>query len=136
MSEHKQKFEIFYTIWDDFEKIKDILLKSGIADNRLQERINIEKKIHLWHFDKMRDGRTWMNAFLEECIKPWQKLRRENTEEYWENAKKLGWGEEYQEIRELKKLSKVIRETWFNRRNILVKEKKKRNDKGTTNPAA
>jgi len=128
MNEEEKKYELFLEVWSEFEKIKDILLKAGIPENRLLPKEKLEKKLFEWHMNKLRDAKLFIHHFKELYIAQWLKIRSENTEDYWSRAVLFRWGDEYVEVKLLNGASKQIRENWFDRRNILVRQKKEKKD--------
>jgi len=126
MNIEEQKYAHFQEIWNMFEKIRFVLLEAGIPEDRLLTKEAVEKKLYEWHFDKIRDTMNFVREFTATTIKAWWKIRLEHPEDYWKRAKLMHWGEEFVEIRELNKVSRTIRESWFHRRNILVRQKREK----------
>lgn len=127
MNPEQEKYEVFLKIWETFLTIKDTLVRAGIDDSRFVKKETLEKRLHEFHVNKLRDSLSYIEGFISLYVGPWQKLRKENNEVYWANAKLFKWGDEYTEIRELNIKSKAIRENWFKSRNILVREKRVKN---------
>lgn len=128
MSEEEVKYAHFLELWNAFEKIKPILLKAGIPEERMLKKETIEKKLYEWHLNKVIGTMSFVREFTETYIDAWIKIRSEHSEDYWDRTKLLKWGDEFVEIRELNKVSREIREKWFDRKNMLVRRKEKKAD--------
>lgn len=118
------KIDVFERIWSEFQTIKDALILAGVKETSFTEKEKLEAQLAEWHINKLRDSEQWLKSFINVKIKAWRKIRSENSEEYWNLAKALNYGEDYQEIRELNKASKEVRAAWINNHNILLKRKK------------
>jgi len=125
MNAEEAKYAVFLEVWHRFEKIRFVLLEAGISEDRLLPKEAVEKKLYEWHHNKIQDTLYFITDVTNTTIKAWWKIRLEHPEDYWKRAKLLKWGDEFTEIRELNKISKEIREKWFSRRNVLVRQKKR-----------
>lgn len=122
----KQKNEIFVRVWELYKSIEDTLTKAGIT--RFPDYGKVFETLEDTHVNKLRHGEEWMKHFILKHITPWRKLRAENSEAYWENAKLMGLGKDFKEIRMIGEFSKAIRKEWFTQHNILVVKKEKKAD--------
>lgn len=124
MTDEEIKYNIYREAWDFFKEFEDILIASGVPINRLPREDKMLEALEDIPLNKMRHGMNWIKSFKKLCIDAYTKIRAENSEEYWENAKALGWGNEYTEIRELGLAAKKIRTDWFTSHNPLIPPKK------------
>jgi len=118
------RYNLYREAWDFHKTFEDILIASGVPINRLPREDKMLSCLETIPLNKMRHGWGWLKNFKKTCIAAYQKIRSENSEEYWENAKALGWGNEYTEVRELAAAAKKIRTEWFTSHNPLIPPKK------------
>ncbi len=130
MNDTDQKIKILDEIWAKYVEIRPILVLAGIQENRLPEDttkylLNIEDV----NINKLRHGKNWIHNFAFKEIAAWQKIRKENSEQYWETAKLMKWGNDFLEVKALNEASKMIRIGWFTNHNALIIPKKPKVEK-------
>lgn len=128
MNEIQEKADIFADIWYKYTQIKDVLLKAKLPDNRLPDYNDCQLQAVEAHINRMRSGKHWMEHFISTHIAAWQKVRRENPEQYWDDVINLGLGENFTEVRKLNELSKNIRKEWIHQHNFLLSRPKQKEE--------
>lgn len=73
----------------------------------------------------------WLEQFVAIDIKAYQMIWAENSISYWEQAKALGWGSEYTEMKVLFKCERRIRNSWQDKRNLLPLKRIRLQEKDT-----
>lgn len=128
--EEDQKIKVLTEIWTIYTEIRDILVKAGIPENRLPETTSkLMLAIDELHLNKLRHGKHWIEHFRSTHIQAWQKIRSENTEEYWDRLSMMGFGKDFTEVKALAEISKAIRKDWFVSSNALILPKKEKKEK-------
>jgi len=121
------KQETFEAIWEKYELVRDALLISGAPENRLPQKSKMQNKLKDWPLEKIQAGHLWIISFIDGPFMAWKRIRKENTEEYWKGTQ--GWGKNFPEVREMNYRNNELRVAWFDRHNLLVRERRKRNGK-------
>jgi hypothetical protein len=120
MTDDEMKYNLFMEIWSIYKEMELTLIQAGISIKRLPKNEKLLEELENIPLNKMRHGKHWITNFVKTVLNPYKKIRAENTEEYWEKAKMMKWGNEFTEIRELNKAKKLILESWFVSSNPLV----------------
>ncbi len=124
MTESEVKEAALNEVYDEFIKIKWVLEKAGVKMKRVHSLPELVKKLDDFHINRIKSTLTWIRKFTEDHVRPWKRIRSENTEEIWVLNAKMGYGNEFPEIKEMNHCSKQVRLNWDNRHNLLLKEKK------------
>lgn len=124
-----EKAEVFGRIWHVFKSIEDVLKKAKVPEGRFPDYNKLQEAMVEAHINKLRHGEEWLNTFITTHIKPWQRVRSENPETYWENVAAFGMGNELTEVKKLNELSKKIRADWFTTHNFLAPLKREKKEK-------
>lgn len=108
-------------IWNKYKDIQFVLKNSNIKDDKLPQTLaQFTKMCSEKHINKLRIAFQWIKMFEEDQIKQWKKIRAENPETYWEHAKMMGWGDSFQEVKELNNARRRVKKDWFHKDNLLV----------------
>lgn len=124
MSDNDAKEGALNALYRDYESIKWILVKAGVKIKRVHSLTDLVLKMDDLHINRIKSSQTWFKGFVDTFIKPWKRIRSENTEAIWDGYERQGYGNEFPEIKELNRCNKAVKLNWKNRHNILLKEKK------------
>ncbi len=106
-------------LWAKYEMIKYYLVLAGVR--KLPKREELEKLIESGeiHPNKLKIAHNWIEKYLDNQIKAWKKIRNENTEEYWDNAEIMEWGDDFLEVKAMRVEHKRTFDGWKHKDNVL-----------------
>jgi hypothetical protein len=112
----------FRVVWAKFEVYIPDMVKIGIHENRIADKIDYLKRFDFLEDDHVAFMEVWFENWLEKGYKPWKKIRSENPESTWNNYKLFDYGEEFTEIRELNKAARAAIEMFYcDKKNFFLK---------------